>query len=95
MAEMKIAEFYKQFNQIVSNHKSVADTKAKLTKLNESIKGTDLESKVNIDINIANELENQRIAKEKETEGLVSIEEKYEDDYYDDSYDNSYDEDED
>lgn len=92
MAEIKIAEFYKKFNQIVSNHKSVADTKAKLTKLNESIKGTDLENKVNIDLGIADELEAQRIAKEKETEGLVSIEESYEDDYYD-SYEDSYNED--
>ncbi len=86
---MKITDFYKEFNKIVSNHKSVADTKAKLTKLSELIKNTDLEGKVNINIDIAEDLEKQRIKKEQEMKNISSLEEVYseeDDSYYDDSY---------
>lgn len=89
---MKAVDFYKKFNEIVSGHKNVNDTKEKLTKLIESIKGTDLEGKVNIDLSVADELEKQRVINAQQTANIDSLEEAY-DESYEESYEESYDED--
>ncbi len=88
---MKLVEFYKQFNQIVSNHKSTTDTTKKLNALLKSIKGTDIEGKVNIDLSIVDELDKQSKIKDDELKGYKKIEQYDEDDSY--GYDDSYDED--
>lgn len=91
---MKLEEFYKEFNKIVANHSNENDTTKKLNGLLEDIKGTDIDDKVEINIEeLVKDLEEQR-KKSEESNDIVDDYEEQEHSYYDeyiDSYESSYD----
>ena len=91
---MRLEEFYLEFNKIVANHKSIANTTKSLNDLLESIKGTEIEGDVKIDIDdLVKDLEEQRLKALEVTEDVVDDYEEqdhsYQTEYYD-SYDSSY-----
>lgn len=96
---MRLEEFYLEFNKIVANHISVENTTIKLNKLLESIKGTEIEGDIKIDVDdLVKDLEEQRLKALEVTEDVVddyeeqdhSYYDEYIDSYYESSYDSSY-----